>query len=95
MYSAEAHPSVVQEYISKDCREGKVLGPFDPTTEVFSRVHVSRFGVIPKGSSGKWRLILDLSFPTGFSVNDGIPQSTTLSYTSVDEAAQLVWRLGP
>ena len=95
MYSAEAHPSVVQEYISKECREGKVLGPFDPTTEVFSRVHVSRFGVIPKGSSGKWRLILDLSSPTGFSVNDGIPEYCSLSYTSVDKAAQLVWRLGP
>ena len=82
--------------ISKECREGKVMGPFDPTIEVFSRVHVSRFGVISKGSSGKWRLILALLSPTGFSVNDGIPpEYCSLSYTFVDEAAQVVGRLGP
>ena len=30
------------------------------------------FVVIPKSELGKWRLILDLSSPEGFSVNDGV-----------------------
>ena len=34
---------------------------------------MSSFGVIPKkGKVNKWRLILDLSLPTGQSVNNGI-----------------------
>lgn len=35
----------------------------------------SHFGVIPKGSMGKWSLILDMSSPEGRSVNDGIQES--------------------
>jgi len=36
-------------------------------------VHMSPFGVIPKkGKANKWKLILDLSSPTGQSVNDEI-----------------------
>ena len=96
MNSAESHAAVVQEYISKECREGRLLGPFDPSLQGFSQIHVSRFGVIPKGASGKWRLILDLSSSAGFSVNDGIPpEYCSLSYTSVDEAAKIARSLGP
>eukprot|EP00731_Ephydatia_muelleri_P016296 Em0009g720a len=58
-------------------------------------IHVSRFGVIPKGSSGKWRLILDLSSPEGASVNDGIDSGLcSLKYATVDQAAELMLRLG-
>ncbi len=36
-------------------------------------VVVGRFGVIQKrGQTNKWRLILNLSYPSGSSVNDGI-----------------------
>ena len=39
--------------------------------------------------SGKWRLISDLSFRRGYSVNDGIaPALCTLHYTSVDKVAK-------
>ena len=44
-----------------ECSEWRVLGQLDP--ECFPKVHISRFGVIPKGNSGKWRLIVDLSSP--------------------------------
>ena len=55
-------------------------------------IHISPIGVIPKKNKpGKWRLIVDLSSPRGFSVNDGIsPDLSTLSYTSVDHLASLV-----
>ena len=60
-------------------------------------IHISRFGVIPKGHKpGKWRLITDLSHPSGKSVNDGIDQSLcSLSYTTVDEIAKVASSLGP
>ena len=53
-------------------------------------------GIIPKGHTpGKWRLITDLSFPKGGSVNDGIDsQLCSIHYTSVDRVAASAQRLG-
>ena len=55
-----------------------------------SSCHISRFGVIPKGHQpNKWRLIVDLSFPKGHSINDGIPKHLcSLKYISIDDAVQ-------
>ena len=48
----------------------------------------SRFGIIPKSTPGKWRLIVDLSSPEGGSVNDGVAQDRcSLSYVGVNDAA--------
>ena len=71
-----------------------MLGPFPPG--LYPSLHISRFGVIPKGhKTRKWRLIIDLSFPKGQSVNDGIePALCTLSYTTVDAVAEIIARLG-
>ena len=53
------------------------------------QVHTNRFGVIPKGTSGRWRLIVDMSFPPGSSVNNRISKVTcSLSYVGVQEAAR-------
>ncbi len=51
---------------------------------------------MPKGHTpGKWRLIVDISFPAGGSVNDGIdPGLCSLQYTSADVACQKVLELG-
>ena len=93
MRSAGEHPEVVRDYIAKECSLGRLLGPFDP--QALPGVHTSRFGIIPKGNSGNWRLILDLSAPEGFSVNDGIePGLCSLSYVSVDDAAKEILRMG-
>ena len=51
--------------------------------------------MIPKGSTGKWRLILDMSSPEGMSVNDGIREAPcSLSYVSVEDAAKGVMAKG-
>ena len=61
----------------------------DPS--VLPQVHTSRFGVIPNGKSGKWRLIVDMSSPEDESVNDRIRESfCSLSYVTVWDAAQAV-----
>ena len=56
-------------------------------------MHVNRFGVNPE--SPKFRLITDLSFPHGASVNDGISSDlVSLSYITVDGVAEIVQELG-
>jgi hypothetical protein len=74
-----------------------MLGPF-PSTADLPPVHIYRFGVIPKGhNTGKWKLITDLSFPHGRSVNDGIDgelSSLSYMYISVDDIATQAARLG-
>ena len=92
MKSAMEHATVVKEYLAKECAEGRVLGPFN--MDQFPLRQISIFGVIPKGSTGKWRLILDLSSPEGFSVNDGIsPEWCSMSYITVEDAAKIITRL--
>ena len=95
MVSAHLHPEVVTAYLQKQLSLGRMLGPFN-STEVQQPVHINRFGVIPKGhNTGKWRLITDLSFPHGLSVNDGINSSLcSLCYTTVDDIAAEVATLG-
>ncbi len=88
MESARLHPEAVSGYLQKESRLGRMLGPF-MESELVPQSQVSRFGVIPKGhGTGKFRLITDLSYPPGTSVNDGIdPELCTLSYTTVEEVA--------
>lgn len=69
-----------------------MLGPFLPhELTTLPPLHINRFGVIPKGhNTGKWRLITDLSFPPGLSVNDGVdPGLCSLTYTTVEAIAEI------
>ena len=94
MLSASQHQEIIDNYLNEECAKGHVAGPFKEAQAM--GMHISRFGVIPKKSQpGKWRLIVDLSHPKGSSVNDGIdPSLCSLSYTSVDEAANRILQLG-
>ena len=95
MASALLHPEVVTDYLRKEISLGRMLGPF-PSSFSAPELHINPFGVIPKGHQpGKWRLITNLSFPPGRSVNDGIdPVLCSLSYTTVDRVAEIVVQLG-
>ena len=87
MSSALEKPQVITEYLANECAVGHVLGPF--SREEFPQIHTSRFGVIPKGSTGKWRLIVDMSLPEGASVNDAIQESLcSLTYVGTKDAAR-------
>ena len=94
MPSCKAHTEIIEEYLTKEMKEGRILGPFLPHT--IPHIHINRFGVIPKRHQpGKWRLITDLSFPEGNSVNDAISAATcTLQYISVDQVALQAMQLG-
>ena len=88
MQSALAHPIVVEEYLEKEITLGRVVGPVSSDLQV----QINWFRVIPKGhQKDKWQLILDLSYLTSHSVNDGIePELCSLQYVSVDHAAKLI-----
>ena len=92
--SAIDNPGVVDDYLAKEVSLGRVLGPLERSA--WPGVTINRFGVIPKRHQpGKWRLIVDLSHPKEKSVNDGIEEELcSLKYTSVDEAVQVILRLG-
>jgi len=68
MSSAQKHPEVVDDYLKKEIELSNILGPFSSASAPAD--HINRFGVIPKKHQpGKWRLITDLSFPEGNSVD--------------------------
>ena len=85
MQSASLHQEVIDKYLEQETELGNILGPFPRTTALV--IHVNRFGVIPKKHQmGKWRLITDLSFPEGSSINDGIDANAcSLTYITVQE----------
>ena len=69
-----------------ECSEGQVLDPLDYSS--LPQVYISRFGVIPKGKTSKWCLIVDISSPEGQSVNNGIWESLcSLFYVTIGDSA--------
>ena len=81
MLSAKQNPQVIEEYLQSEVGKGNILGPFAPGSAPL--VHINRFGVIPKKyQPGKWRIITDLSYPEGRSVNEAInPELCSMLHT--------------
>lgn len=94
--SATAYPDHVATYISKELEYGALRGPF--TTPPFPMFQTSPLMTCEKRDSDSRRVIMDLSFPHGYSVNDGIPKDSylgepmALTYAKVDDLVQLVLR---
>jgi len=87
LMSTLEHPEVAEEYLTTKLSQSRIAGPF--RKETVPNAHISRFGVIPKKATGKWRLIVDLSHLPSASVNDTIPKELcSLNYISVDTAIQ-------
>ena len=84
---------VIADQVQEELRLGRLTGPVPQSW--ISDVQVSPIGLVSKPHSQKYRLIVDLSFPKGYSVNDGIsPLSCSLQYASVDEAVAIITQLG-
>ena len=91
MRSASEHPEIISQYLQDELSRGRMLGPFSDT-RTLPPLQINHFSVIPKGHSmGRWRLITDLSFPQGLSVDDGIdPSFCSMAYVTFDEVTNLV-----
>ncbi len=94
MPSADEHPEVVDNHFREEVTSERLVEMPGSEAERLG-IHTSPFGVIPKNKSNKWRLILDLSSPTGQSVNGGIGKElASLSNVSVDDVVNRVQQLG-
>ena len=92
--SASEHPDVITSALKKEVAKGRLCGPLDPRLHPYA--HISSLGAVPKKhSADKWRLILDLSHPQGFSVNDGIDKAhCSLVYIKVNDVVQRILSFG-
>jgi len=92
--SAKRLPHVVSDKLAKEVALGRVAGPF-PEPPLHNLI-VSPIGLTPKKQPGEFRLIFDLSYPAGSSVNDGIEQSLcSVEYAKFDDAIRMIQQLGP
>ena len=89
-HSVRDNPLTVHKYIADEVAQGRLVKR--PGVDI----RRNPIGIIPKPHQpGKFRLIVDLSAPRGFSVNDGIsPSLCSLDYISVDQAARLIAKCG-
>ena len=86
-------PLAVTTRIASEVQRGCLVGPLPGDLVPF--VHVNPIGLVPKPHSNTFRMIVDLSAPRGFSVNDGIREEIcSLRYASVDQTVSLILRLG-
>ena len=91
--SSQQYPQVVDEKLAKESIQGRIAGPFDDiplTNMVFSPL-----GLQPKKEPGSFRVIHHLSYPKGFSINDGIPKDcATCKYATVSQAIRFMLKFG-
>ena len=91
--SVNQRPAVVDAHIQRERQAGRLLGPLPHS--LLPLCQVSPIGLVPKSQPGQWRLIVDLSFPEGHSINDGIAQDvTSIQYAQLEDAVQMVRVLG-
>ena len=85
--------SHVQASIEKDVALGRKLGPFScPPCATYM---ASPLGAFEKRSSAKVRVVHDLSYPRGNSINDFIdPEDYQMKYMSIDDVVKEVKKLG-
>ena len=96
--SARAFPADVEHYVATELGHSALLGPFDgPPLPV---CHFSPLMTKPKKDSIFRRVIIDLSWPKGQSVNDGISRTDyidgpmTISLPTPDDMEMAVVRAG-
>ena len=96
---ATEFPSDIDTYLCAELQDRHILGPFthNPLT---TPLMISPLNSVPKKDARSRRIISDLSYPKGTSVNDGIDkdvylsETVDLSYPSVDALAEKLQRLG-
>jgi hypothetical protein len=92
--SALQNRDIVNTKIAKEIQAGRIAGPYlrPPTDDLIC----SPLGLVPKKSPNEFRLIHNLSFPHGDSVNDGIPpEYSRVSYEDLDHCVRIIQSIGP
>ena len=96
---ARDYPQFIDKYFKRECTAGRVAGPFRYNPLSVPLV-VSPMNSVPKDSADERRVIVDLSWPSGASVNDGISKDVYLGelielhYASVNQVCEMVLNVG-
>ena len=96
---AVEHPEALQAYISKEKNYGAVMGPY-PKIPFQCKVEISPISTRPKKNTEERRIIVDLSFLEGGSLNDGMikddymGQKVKLTFPRSDDLACRIYKLG-
>lgn len=77
-------PDTIDEYIQRELGEGRLIGPV-ATPAFDQRSTTSPMTTRPKRESTRRRVICDLSWPLGRSVNDGIPQDSYMYVPAIQD----------
>jgi len=93
-------PDHIDRYLSKEISLNAVIGPF-PANPFKHAIAISPLNSVPKPDADERRIIVDLSWPPGLSVNDGISreeyldEDISLTYPTVDSICDLIEQCGP
>ena len=96
---ARDYPEFINKYLDRECGANRIAGPFHKNPLSVPLV-VSPMNSVPKDSVDERRAIVDLSWPKGTSVNDGISKETylgrviNLHYASVEQVCRMVLKVG-
>ena len=91
--SALDNPEIIIDKLMNEVELGRVAGPFDHLP--IKDLKISPIGLVPKSTPGEFRLIFDLSYPRGSSINSGIDQEdSSVIYTNFDEVIKMVLKEG-
>ena len=96
--SASEFPKDIEAYLAEESKHKAILGPFESNPIIGG--HSSPFMTRHKPNSEHRRVIIDLSWPLGASVNAGIDKHTylgsefELTFPSVDDITEELKRLG-
>ena len=96
---AEEYPDEMLSYLQKEFDNKAIIGPFK-TNPFDSGLKISPLNSLPKEDTSERRVILDLSYPVGISINDFISkeeymgEKIDLVYPKVDDFIQLIKQKG-
>lgn len=83
------NPNIFKNHVQREIAEDRIFGPF--ITPPFENLICSPLALIPKKDPNSFRLIHDLSYPEGKSINDHISsEHTIVSYDNIDTIISLV-----
>ncbi len=96
---ARDYPGFINSYLSKECSQLRIVGPFN-TNPLSVPLVISPLNSVPKSDNEDRRVIVDLSWPHGTAVNDGISKDSYLNepinlrYASIEEVCNMVLKAG-
>ena len=96
--SATDFPKDIQVYLKEEIEHGTIVGPFEKNP--ISNGHISPFMTRPKPNSDNRWVILNLSWPKGLSVNDGVDKNSYMgsdfkhTFHTIDDLTSELVKLG-